>query len=259
MLLIISFTSYSQNVATSPQATVLIQDTVAKQGTSLTLDQVKQALVTEKENVKVQKQKLKLQKQRSKVALIEAKIETEINSSETIISKEMEEKVLLKNKTILYKTRIWSTNFSVPLVRFNLVNSDDTKEGDVLLFNSIGAGIGYYWGRLERTRDSDGEIVNEEFSNTIGINAGALFSAGTGDDVKNVFAPVINLSALDFQAGVGYELGTMAKGQNRLFLTLSYAIPLYKLTKKGYRISKNYLRMIEVTHTTKVEQELLAP
>ena len=160
------------------------------------------------------------------------------------------EKDALKNTTLIYQTSIWSTNFSIPLVRFNFVKGDENKQGDILLFNSIGAGIGWYKGRLERTRDNVGEIVNEEFSNSVGINLGFLFSAGTGEDTKNVFAPVLNFCALDMQIGFGAELGTRSPNQKKEFITLSYAIPMYKLFKKGYRISKHIGLPSESIHKT---------
>lgn len=168
---------------------------------------------------------------------------TQINAYEA-------EKDALKNTTLVYKTTILSTNFSVPLVRFNFVKGDENKQGDILLFNSIGAGLGYYKGRLERTRDNTGEIVNEDFSNTIGINVGFLFSAGTGEDTKNVFAPVFNISVLDLQLGIGCELGSRAPNQKREFLTLSYAIPIYKLFRKGYRVYLDTNMPFESIHKT---------
>ncbi|WP_426486048.1 hypothetical protein [Flavobacterium sp. 2] len=146
------------------------------------------------------------------------------------------EKLALRNTTLIYGSQILSTNFTIPLVRFNFVEGDSQKQGDILLFTSIGAGVGYYWGQLERTRDNTGEIINEEFRNRFGINLGFLFSAGTGEESKNVFAPVINFAVLDFQIGIGTELGTRSANQKRQFLTLSYAIPVYKLFKKGYKI-----------------------
>lgn len=144
------------------------------------------------------------------------------------------EKEALKNTTLTYATSIWSTNFNIPLIRFNLIRADNFKKGDLLIFSSIGAGIGKSWGHLERTRDNRGEIVNEEFSSTFGIHLGALFSASSGEDNKNVFAPTFNLSILDFQIGTGFELGTILPNQRRLFITLSYGIPLYKLFKRNY-------------------------
>lgn len=160
------------------------------------------------------------------------------------------EKEALKNTTLTYGTQILSTNFSIPLVRFNFVTDDDTKQGDILLFTSVGAGVGYYWGQLERTRDNTGEIINEDFRNRFGINLGFLFSAGTGEDTKNVFAPVINFAILDFQLGIGTELGTRSPNQKREFVTLSYAIPMYKLFKKGYKIYAMDKLPSELNHKT---------
>lgn len=174
----------------------------------------------------------------------------EMNDLDKVIAKISnlkKEKNALRNTTLTYKTSIWSTNFNIPLVRFNRVENDNTKHGDILVFNSIGAGLGYYLGRLERTRDDRGEIVNEEFSNSFGITLGALFSAGTGEDTKNVFAPTLNISTLDFQVGYGYELGNLSQSQRKGFFTLSYAIPLYKLFKKSYRVSRSYLEPIELS------------
>jgi hypothetical protein len=142
-------------------------------------------------------------------------------------------------KTVKYKATIWNTNFSIPLARFNFTDNDEQKTGDLLLFNSIGAGFGMSWGELSETRDLQGDLINQEFVNTFGIHLGFLFSAGTGDDTKNVFAPTLNFSVLDFQLGIGYELGTLSENQKHTFLTLSYAIPLYKLKQGGYWIWKS--------------------
>ena len=142
-------------------------------------------------------------------------------------------------KTMRYKATIWNTNFSIPLARFNFSDDDEQKAGDLLLFTSIGAGFGMSWGELNETRDLEGELINQEFVNTFGIHLGFLLSAGTGDDTKNVFAPTLNFSVLDFQFGVGYELGTLSENQKPTFLTLSYAIPLYKLKKGSFWIWKS--------------------
>jgi hypothetical protein len=142
-------------------------------------------------------------------------------------------------RTVNYKATIWNTNFSIPLARFNFTKDDEQKAGDLLLFNSIGAGFGFSLGELSETRDLQGNLINQEFVNTFGIHLGFLFSAGTGDDTKNVFAPTLNFSVLDFQIGLGYELGTLTENQRPTFLTLSYAIPIYKLKRGGFWIWKN--------------------
>lgn len=100
----------------------------------------------------------------------------------------------------------------------------------------VGAGFGFSAGRLTEVYDDYGEIISNNFQNTIGIHFGALFSAESGEEARNIFAPIVNFSVLDFQIGLGYELGTISENQKRTFVTLSYAIPLYKLTNTGFWI-----------------------
>ncbi|WP_269235094.1 hypothetical protein [Flavobacterium flavigenum] len=141
-----------------------------------------------------------------------------------------------------YNCRMLNTNFTIPIARFNLTKHDDTtsKQGDVILFNSIGAGVGMSWGQFEKTTDAKGEIINTEFTNSFGIHIGFLFSAGNDDtENKNVFAPSVSISVLDFQIGYGHELGTLAPSQKKGFLTLAYAIPISKLLKGKYYIFKS--------------------
>ncbi|MDA3942862.1 MAG: hypothetical protein PF694_04905 [Bacteroidetes bacterium] len=141
-----------------------------------------------------------------------------------------------KNKKIKYKATIWNTNFSIPIARFNFTKNDDTKFGNIQMFNSIGAGFGKSWGTMTDYRDENGDLENSDFVNSFSIHGGFLFSAGT--EGNNVFAPVLTIGVLDFQLGFGVELGTIKEDQKRVFLTLGYAIPLYKLTKGKYIFSK---------------------
>lgn len=145
-----------------------------------------------------------------------------------------------KNSTYKFKTSIFNTNFTIPVARFNTVKDSDSnsKVGDIILFNSIGAGVGYSWGELERTTNENNETVSSEFTSTFGLHLGVLFSAGSGEESKNVFAPTISFSILDFQVGYGYELGTIEANQKRDFWTIAYAIPLSKLIKGKYYVVK---------------------
>jgi hypothetical protein len=136
-----------------------------------------------------------------------------------------------KNTKITYKATILNTNFSIPIARFNFSKNDSLNKGNIQLFNSIGAGFGISWGRMTDYRDENGELENSDFANTFSIHGGILFSAGNNN---NVFAPVLSLGLLDFQLGLGYELGNISKNQKRGFITIGYAIPLYKLTKGKY-------------------------
>lgn len=133
------------------------------------------------------------------------------------------------------KSQVISTNFTVPLVRFNFVEEtvDSMEKGNVTFFNSVGAGVSYNFGRLFQHENNDGEIVENQFINIIGFQAGFLFSAETADPPTNIFALTGGINILDFHVGYGYELGTIAENQKRGFITISYSIPVSKLTKAG--------------------------
>ncbi|TRX34984.1 hypothetical protein FNW52_12650 [Flavobacterium sp. ZT3R18] len=200
-------------------------------------------LKTEENKTAEEKEKLKTEiakykTERAKFEVEKAKYKTNlVNNVDT----------LNPNESKKYFARVITTNFSVPLARFNFTKTipEDiskpevkSKKGEITLFTSIGAGISYNYGVYRATTNGNSEIVNEEFTNIIGAQIGFLFSAGTGEDTKNVFAPVLNIVLLDFQVGLGYELGNVNINQKRTFVTLSYAIPLYKLTKTGFYILK---------------------
>jgi hypothetical protein len=170
--------------------------------------------------------------QMEKLELIEKQVNTKISE----FSLNEKSKLAFKNKTIKYKATIWNTNFSIPIARFNFTKNDDNnKFGDVQMFNSIGAGFGKSWGTMTDFRDEKGDLENSDFANSFSIHGGFLFSAG---NEQNVFAPVLTFGILDFQLGFGVELGTIKADQERAFLTLGYAIPLYKLTKGKYLFIK---------------------
>lgn len=176
----------------------------------------------------LEKLKLKTLKLPSK-ALLNTSQNPEINGAQPVSS------------TFRYNVRMLNTNFTIPIARFNLTKSDGvtSKQGDILLFNSIGAGVGISWGQLEKTTDATGETINLESTNTFGIQLGVLFSAGSSNsESKNVFAPSISISILDFQIGYGHELGTLATNQKKGFFTLAYAIPISKLIKGKFYLFK---------------------
>lgn len=150
------------------------------------------------------------------------------------------------NTKATYLATIYNTNFTVPVARFNFKDGGNS-EGNVVLFNSIGAGFGISFGKLEEIRDGSGDIVATDFRNTFSMHGGVLFSASSGNDGNNVFAPVISLGFLDFQLGLGYELGTIAENQDNFFLTIGYAIPLYKLTKTKFYVRKKSKILNEIT------------
>lgn len=156
----------------------------------------------------------------------------------------MADDLLMKSTIATYRRTIVTTNFTIPVARFDINKPQydsngsligDTK-GSISLFTSFGFGIGICGGRSEITRDSNGVIIDDSFSNTLGIYLGLLYQASTGENPRNVFAPTLSLSILDIQVGVGYDYGKVPTTQERYFVTVSYGIPLYKLFRTNHRV-----------------------
>lgn len=143
------------------------------------------------------------------------------------------------SKTLEYNATALTTNFNIPLLRFNRLNAAtralEDRVGNVSFFNSIGAGVCLSWGTLRIVTDAESRIIDRDMINTIGVQLGFLFSATTSQGtVQNVFAPTVGLSLLNFQLGVGYELGKRGLNEEKPFLTLAYGIPVSKLMKGGF-------------------------
>lgn len=152
-----------------------------------------------------------------------------------------------------YKAQVISTNFTVPIIRFNPIDKKSTgaptdRKGNVSFFNSIGAGVGYYWGRLTEVTDVNGKVINTEMDNTFGIQTGFLFAANSsGTNSSNIFAWTFGISLLNFQIGYGYEFGTVNANEKRGFLTLAYGIPISKLMRGGfYKVKKSTLTVAQM-------------
>jgi len=138
-----------------------------------------------------------------------------------------------------YQSLTLHTNFTIPVVRYN-INAPDNREqayGKVTMFNSIGTGINLSYGALKvkspknNVSDKDDEL---DFTNLIGLNAGILFSVvNDTKESKNIFAGVIGLSILDVSIGWGYEFGDIPDGLEGHFFTVTYGLPIHKLFKKG--------------------------
>lgn len=142
------------------------------------------------------------------------------------------------DQTSEYAATVMTSSFTVPILRFNPIDNVPNKKGNVALFNSIGAGISFNAGRLFITADHNGKALVEEFKNTIGIQLGALFSVNTSENETNVFAPTVGIALLDFHVGIGHDFGTVDENQSRTFITIAYAVPLSKFTKKGFHLFK---------------------
>ncbi|PAW93573.1 hypothetical protein CKK33_08725 [Mucilaginibacter sp. MD40] len=153
-----------------------------------------------------------------------------------------------KSRTSEYKATALNTNFTIPLIRFNSTTGDPSMKGSVSLFNSIGAGFGINWGRMEVTTDSTGHVINSNMYSTFGLNLGVLFAANTNNgNTQNIFAPTLSISILNFQVGYGMELGTVSPNQKRGFVTIAYNIPVSKLIKGGFYILRRSKRPVDDT------------
>ena len=167
------------------------------------------------------------------------------------------------NKIYRYNAQVLSTNFTIPILRVNYLVNDptgvDNRKASASFFNSIGAGIGISWGKLERTLDADNRLVKQEMTNIFGFQLGALFAANSGganststtttnqtggttttissNGSSSIFALTAGLSVLNFQIGGGYELGTITPGQRRGFMTIAYSIPLSTLVKGAFIVT----------------------
>lgn len=170
---------------------------------------------------------------------------TDLAANNYSISKKIiGDNLLMKSTIATYQKTIVNTNFTIPVARFDINKPEydgsgkligDTK-GNISLFSSFGFGIGICGGRAEVTRDSNGIVIDESFSNTFGAYLGVLYQASTGEDGRNVFAPTLSLSILDIQIGIGYDYGKVPQNQERTFVTVSYGIPLFKLFKTNHRV-----------------------
>lgn len=140
------------------------------------------------------------------------------------------------------KSTVLTSNFTVPVVRFNFLDknqSAERKEGNVSLFNSIGAGININRGRLTTVTDNANEEVSNEFKNIVGGQFGVLFSSNAASsNGSNIFALTFGVTLLNFQVGYGIELGTLAANEKRGFMTIAYGIPLSSLVKGAFHVIK---------------------
>jgi len=144
-----------------------------------------------------------------------------------------------------YSDWVLNTDFNLPAIRFNTFDRSKATEeqslGRLSVFNSVGAGISINRGFFTEIKAAENpeHIITTQMKNKFGIHFGMLFSY-PNDSTKNfVFAPTIGLQILDIQFGLGYELGTIQRGENRLFYTLAYRIPIKKLYNISYIRMKN--------------------
>lgn len=152
-----------------------------------------------------------------------------------------ENRAELASVSYRYKATILSSNFSIPVVKFSRFDQPTNgASGDVSFFNSVGAGLSIAGGEISEVRDESGKIINQDFTSTLGATIGFLFSsASVLDERQNSFAPFIGLTVLDFQIGMGWELGILPESYKRSFFTVSYNIPIYKLKRGSFYILRS--------------------
>ena len=139
-----------------------------------------------------------------------------------------------------------NTNFTVPIGRYNFlenVSEEDRASGRMNIFNSVGAGISINLGKITALRYFVDGIEHHERNlfNAIGLQLGFLFSVEDQAEQRiTVFAPTVSLLLLDFQIGWGYEFGSKEIDETGHFMTISYGVPLQKLSAKGSWILKAF-------------------
>lgn len=137
---------------------------------------------------------------------------------------------------------ILNSGINLPAIKFHLAESSESQEsnGFLELFSSFGVGLGINYGKAKFTKDVDLNKVLEnktEFVNLVGFQFGVLYSSKVNDDVENsntnYFSLYGGINILDLQIGGGKEIGSKYENSNGWFITLSYGIPIYKLTGGG--------------------------
>lgn len=138
-----------------------------------------------------------------------------------------------------------TSNFTVPTVIFQPVLQDfrekniGTERGNLSFFNSIGAGISVSRADFKIIA-SENDTKGTDIRNQFGFQAGFLFGrTATGTEDKNRFALQMGISILDFQIGFGKEFISVPKNFNSKFITISYGIPVSKLSKNTAYVFKN--------------------
>lgn len=145
--------------------------------------------------------------------------------------------------TEIYEQKKWvlHTNLNLPAAKFHFADRTafEDEVGFLELFSSYGVGLSLNYGTVTFVRDVDNnKILNNEtkFGNIFGFQMGLLFSSkfneGNPTNFNNL-SVYSGLNILDLQLGLGYELGSKVENSTGYFVTLSYGIPLYRVSKKS--------------------------
>ncbi len=153
----------------------------------------------------------------------------------TIVAKET------ANNTLFVKTqRTWLMNsdFTAPTMRYAPYITkppNSSSSGHLSMFNSVGAGLSFNFGEMTQMfRPSPGstrrEIAATTLENYFGFGLGLLFSVAGEQNRTYSLAPNFGIQILDFQLGVGYELGSSDASESRFFYALDYKLRLKNIT-----------------------------
>ncbi len=146
--------------------------------------------------------------------------------------------------TELIQENRWIVNsgINLPAIKFHFAETENQNEssGYVELFSSFGVGLSLNFGKTTFRKDVSNNKIdtdNIKFSNVVGVQLGILYSSkvGNSDESNNLdyFSLYSGINILDLQLGIGKELGAKYQDSTGWFLSISYGIPIYKLTGKG--------------------------
>ncbi len=147
-----------------------------------------------------------------------------------------------------FEEKRWLLNsgINLPAAKFHLTEAtvDDDSQGFLELFSSFGVGLSINYGSAKFTRNLENNRIIEdrtEFTNLVGFQFGILYSSKVSEIDQgqiNVFSVYSGLNILDLQMGGGFEFGSRIDNSNGWFVSVSYGIPIYKITGSGSYLFK---------------------
>ena len=142
-----------------------------------------------------------------------------------------------------FTERRWLLNSSInlPAAKFHITEPslENESKGFLELFSSFGVGLSINYGSAKFIRDLDQMSIIEdrtEFTNLIGFQCGVLYSSKISEIDQsqiNLFSIYSGLNILDLQIGGGFEFGSRIDNSNGWFISVSYGIPIYKISGSG--------------------------
>ncbi len=150
----------------------------------------------------------------------------------------------LTSKSFQENRFILTSAINLPAAKFHLANKTVNPDvaGQLELFSAFGVGMSLNYGKTKFVKDlSTDQILNDktEFANLIGMQMGILYSSkidAFNQTNINDFSIFSGISILDFQLGIGYELGASHLETTGWFVSASYGIPIHKVTPTGFYI-----------------------